>query len=152
MSHLLFADDSLMFFKACPEECEFVAETIRVYSTASGQLVNFQKSDVCFCKDVWMEEEEELLSQTLGVRRMACHKRYLGLSTFTGRKKVELFDYVRKRIWEKIKGWNGIFFSQAGRDVLIKSILQAIPCYVASCLKLPKTLISEIHSAIAKFW
>ena len=125
VSHLLFADDSLMFFKACPGECENVAEILRVYSGASGQLVNFQKSDVCFGKDV-RTEEGELLARILGVRRADCHKRYLGLPAFTGRKKKELFEYVRERIWGKIKSWNGLFFSQAGREVLIFRLFRAM--------------------------
>lgn len=143
-------DDSLMFFRVCPEECEKVAEILRIYSGASGQLVNFHKSDICFGRDI-ETEEEELCAQILGVQRTDCHKRYLGLPAFTCRKKKELFEYVRERIWDKIKTWNGLFFSQTGREVLIKSILQAIPNYVASYLKLSKALIFEIHSAIAKF-
>ena len=59
---------------------------------------------------------------------------------------------MKERIWEKIKSWRGIWFSHPGREVLIKSVLQAIPNYVASCFRLPKALIKDIHKAVAKFW
>jgi len=99
-------------------------------------MVNFQKSDVCFGTEV-SDEEGEVLAQILGVRKTECHKRYLGLPAFTGRRKTELFGFVRDRVWDKIKSWNGLSLSQAGRKVLIKSVLQSIPSYVASCHKFP---------------
>ena len=42
--------------------------------------------------------------------------------------------------------------SQAGREILIKTIIQAIPTYTMSCFKLPKGLIREIEILIRKFW
>ena len=35
---------------------------------------------------------------------------------------------------------------------MIQAVLQAIPCYVLSCFKLPKGLIYEIDMFAAKFW
>ena len=65
---------------------------------------------------------------------------------------MEVFGFIRERVWAKLRAWRGIWFSQAGRGVLIKSVLQAIPSYAASCFRLPKTLISAIHKVVAKFW
>ena len=42
--------------------------------------------------------------------------------------------------------------SQAGREVLIKAVIQAIPTYTMSCFKLPKGLVRELESLIRKFW
>lgn len=39
-----------------------------------------------------------------------------------------------------------------GREVLIKSILQAIPSYAMSCFKIPVNLCHELDQKHAKFW
>ena len=58
-----------------------------------------------------------------------------------GEKKKHNFVYIKERIWKKLQGWKEKLLSQAGREVLIKSIIQAIPTYSMSCFKLPKGLI-----------
>lgn len=39
-----------------------------------------------------------------------------------------------------------------GREVLIKSIAQAIPCYSMNCFRIPKKVIQILHQTIARFW
>lgn len=39
-----------------------------------------------------------------------------------------------------------------GREVLIKSILQAIPTYAMMCFLLPRTFCKKIEGILAKFW
>lgn len=42
--------------------------------------------------------------------------------------------------------------SQEGKEVFIKSMLQAIQTYAMSCFLLPKSLCEELESIFAKFW
>ena len=49
-------------------------------------------------------------------------------------------------------GWKEKFISKAGREVLIKTVSQAIPTYSMSLFKLPKTLCDNINSSLAKYW
>ena len=46
----------------------------------------------------------------------------------------------------------GKLLSQAGREVLIKSIIQAIPTYTMGCFKIPLGLSNEIEAMIKTFW
>ena len=42
--------------------------------------------------------------------------------------------------------------SKAGREVLIKTVVQAIPIYSMSMFKIPKKNCDDINSAYAKYW
>lgn len=88
----------------------------------------------------------------LGVKEVVCHERYLGLPTIIGRSKRTIFECLKDRIWKKIKGWKEKFLSQAGKEVLIKSVIQAIPIYMMSIFRLPYGFIDDIHSMFARFW
>ena len=51
-----------------------------------------------------------------------------------------------------IQGWGEKMLSQAGKEILIKAITQAIPMYVMSCFRLPPSLCKELEIIIRKFW
>lgn len=48
ISHLFFADDSLLFWEATASGCYAINEILRKYETASGQMVNREKSSLFF--------------------------------------------------------------------------------------------------------
>lgn len=76
------------------------------------------------------------IKNVISVEVVKGHDLYLGLPTFCLSKKRIQFDYLGERIHKKINGWKFRFFSQGGREVLVKSVLQAIPSYAMSCFRL----------------
>ena len=42
---------------------------------------------------------------------------------------MPLFNYIKERVWQKLHGRECKLLSQAGREVLIKAVIQAIPSY-----------------------
>ncbi|KAL9419883.1 hypothetical protein AB3S75_037613 [Citrus x aurantiifolia] len=48
ISHLFFADDCLLFFKANLHEARIIKGLLAIYGAASGQHVNYQKSAISF--------------------------------------------------------------------------------------------------------
>ena len=78
-------------------------------------------------------------------------EKYLGLPFFVGQAKNQNFSSIRERVCHKIQGWKERLLTQAGREVLIKSILQAMPSFTMGCFELPKSLCKEIESLIWKF-
>ena len=69
-----------------------------------------------------------------------------------GRNKRASFDHLKQKVWKRLQGWEGKLLSQVEREVLIKSVIQAIPTFTMSCFKLPTTLCHKIETFIRKFW
>uniref|UniRef100_A0A803PAN7 CCHC-type domain-containing protein n=1 Tax=Cannabis sativa TaxID=3483 RepID=A0A803PAN7_CANSA len=151
LSHLFFADDSFVFLDANPTECRSMKAILEEYPSLSGQQINLQKSELCVGRKI-TQTEETMLAADLGVNLVECHTKYLGLPATVGRSKKEVFDSIRSKIRDQLQGWKASLFSQAGREVLLKAVIQAIPTYVMSCFRLPKELIKDIHAMMARFW
>lgn len=151
ITHLFFADDSLMFCRANKEEITHLTNIITTYQAASGQLVNVNKSEILFSKHV-KNETRHSIHQILPMQRVEHFSKYLGLPTYIGRAKTQVFQHVQDKIWKKLKGWKEKNLSFAGRATLIKAVAQAIPTYVMSNFLLPKGLCDQMESQICNFW
>ncbi|GAU45877.1 hypothetical protein TSUD_401030, partial [Trifolium subterraneum] len=151
VSHLLFADDCFLFCRANLSESQKLMEVLKTYENASGQEINLSKSEVFFSRNISKEAQEDL-SRLMGVRHVLGTGTYLGLPSLVGRSKKNTFAYIKDRIWKKINSWRSRPMSKAGKEVMIKSVLQAIPSYVMSIYLLPDTLIKEIERMINAFW
>lgn len=84
ITHLLFADDSFLFFKATAEEANSIKQILHSYEMLSGQAVNFQKSAVFFSANVRRDKQEEI-KNILGVSNDIGGGKYLGLPSLIGR-------------------------------------------------------------------
>lgn len=82
---------------------------------------------------------------------MEKHEHYLGLPTMVGRTEKVIFGQIKERIWKKMKGWKANYLSRAGKEVLIKSVIQSIPMYAMSCFKLPTTFCRELEQLMSRF-
>ncbi|MCI26587.1 RNA-directed DNA polymerase (Reverse transcriptase) [Trifolium medium] len=51
-----------------------------------------------------------------------------------------------------MNSWRGRALSKVGKEVMIKSVLQAILTYVMSMLILPSSFIDDIEKMINAFW
>ncbi|KAA3485207.1 reverse transcriptase [Gossypium australe] len=97
-------------------------------------------------------EEKEMVSRLLGVRVATNPEKYLGLPNMIGRRKKESFQNLLDRISMRIEGWSNRMLSLGGKEVFIKSVLQAIPIFAMSCFLLPNSLCKKMDSIFAKFW
>ncbi|XP_062020835.1 uncharacterized protein LOC133737251 [Rosa rugosa] len=151
ISHLFFADDSFIFFKAERGECVALKNILHEYECASGQQVNYQKICISFSKNVDRALQDEL-ADTLGVVRVEKHDKYLGLPMELSYSKEAAFSYLNEKIRNRTQGWREKTLSVAGKEILIKAVAQAIPSYVMNCFELPKHLCEEMHRLMARFW
>ena len=77
---------------------------------------------------------------------------YLGLPKTVSSNRWETFRYVKEKIWNRLQSWKGLTVSKAGKKILIKSVIQSIPSYVAGMFLLPMKLCEDIEVLINKFW
>ena len=92
------------------------------------------------------------IKEALEVIEILHYDKHLGLPSLFGRYKNVSFDYIKERVWRKLQGWEEKLLSQAGREVLIKVVVKAIPTYTMCCFKLPIGFCDEIEKLIHKFW
>lgn len=92
------------------------------------------------------------LSSILGVNVVEDFGKYLGIPSVFSRNKSKDFGYIMDKIWKTVQGRKRSFFSVAGKEVLIKSVDQAIPSYAMSVFRLPKKICDAITRSFAKFW
>lgn len=151
LSHCPFADDYVFFIKATKDNCTTLREILDKYCLASGQLVNLEKSCTFFSENTLVDVNVEC-GQALGIGNVESPGKYLGLPILWGRSKTEALAFVRDKLKNKIQGWKQILLSRGGREVLIKTVANAIPTFPMSCFKFSRKTCMELDSLIANFW
>ncbi|KAH9685373.1 reverse transcriptase domain-containing protein [Citrus sinensis] len=151
ITHLLFADDSLVFSKASIADCKYLKGIFYCYAKASGQIFNFEKSSMFF-SDKATSEQISAIKSIFQLKVVPKYEKYLGLPPMLGRNKMSFFKQVKLKVTSKISSWHHKLFSAGGKEILIKAVAQAVPAYAMSVFKLPKGLCVDIQKEIARFW
>lgn len=151
ITHLLFADDSLLLLKVDDENATCLQQVLQLYEDCSGQVINKKKSSVLFSRNT-QENMRDAFLISLGVSQEAHIDKYLGLPIYMGRSKKKMFSYLKDRVWKRIQGWKEKLLSRVGKEILIKAVAQAIPTYAMSCFDLTKSLCNDISAMIGRFW
>ena len=150
ISQLFFADDSVLFYHAKQAKCQVILNILASYERGSGQKINKDKTNLFFSTNT-PQDVQESIQQLLGVPSIRNFEKYLVILALVGRGKKQSFSYIKECVWKKLQRWKEKLLSQAGKEVLIKSVIQAIPTYAMSCFKLPKGLIHELETMIRKY-
>ncbi|KAL9667000.1 hypothetical protein QQ045_001345 [Rhodiola kirilowii] len=151
VSHLLFADDSLLFFRVTQSSISWIRTILTIYGKVTGLHVNFEKSEIMLSKNASPEFIDHI-RQLMGVKVVQSHTKYLGLPTVVSRCRTQTMQGIIDKMRNKTRSWQSVMLSQGGRQVLIQSVLHAIPQYWLSCFLLPEKVINQIHSMINNFW
>ncbi|KAL0400946.1 UNVERIFIED_CONTAM: hypothetical protein Slati_4124500 [Sesamum latifolium] len=84
ISHLLFADDTLVFCEATAASFHGIRMILDRYAQASGQIINLEKSSMVLSRNVSHDQRMNLIN-ILGVPEVPTHIKYLGLPAIGGK-------------------------------------------------------------------
>lgn len=102
ISHLFFADDTILFTRASNEEADEITRVLQQYEKTSGQKINLEKTSITVSSNVSVDKRKELSSR-MGVRDVENHSKYLGLPTLIGRAKKQVFANILERVLQKMR-------------------------------------------------
>lgn len=149
LSHLIFADDVLLFSKGDLTSVKLLMEGVHLFSSISGLQLNLSKCSVFFSK-LPDEIRINILEHT-GFTEGSLPITYLGLPLISGKLNSRCCTPLVQRLCDRIDKWTCRFLSIAGRLQLIKSILFAIQGYWSMYLFLPKNVLKKIQQLLANF-
>ena len=140
LSHLFFADDNLIFYKASLEECNSLQRVLKVYEEASGQQLNRANTSLFFSSNTNRSIQNEIKTR-FGAQIIRQHEKYLGLPSLVGRNKRNTFKAMKEKLAKKL----------AGKEILIKVVAHTIPTYIMSYFKILDFLCDDLTSMIRNF-
>lgn len=147
ITHLCFTDE----FHAKESNCNEVTCILKTYKESSDQLVNLEKFELWFLKNT-SHPAKNMVQQSLKINRVLNDGNYLGLLLFFSRSRRSDFQNIVDNIQTKVLNWNNQYLSQIGKEIMLKSVAQALPTYSISCFHLPKSLIHEINMVMVFYW
>ena len=121
VTHLFFTDDSLLFHKASTQERQNLIVTLNLYEAVSGQKINANKSSIFFSNNTSPKLKAKIL-EVMSLMQDSKHKKYLGLPSFIGKSKKEVFAEVKEKVEKKLSAWKKKMLSVGGKEILIKAV------------------------------
>ncbi|XP_075659165.1 uncharacterized protein LOC142629055 [Castanea sativa] len=142
VSHLLFADDIILFSRADVRGCEAVLDVLGNFCKESGQKINPDKSRIYFSPNVSDGLKEEI-SDRLGIRETNNIRKYLGFPIKHRGVPRNAYNFIVERVMKNL--------SFSGQVVLIKSVMSAIPNHVMQGAALPIHVCEKLDKINREF-
>ena len=135
MSHMLFADDTLVFCEASQDQMTYLCWTLMWFEAILGLRINLDNNELI---PVGYVKNVEDLAAKLGCKVGSLPSSYLGLLLGVPFKSVTAWDGVEERIRNRLTMWKRQYISKGGRITLIQSTLTSLPIYYMFVLYLPR--------------
>ena len=151
ISHVMYADDVVLFSKASRKDAASLVKTLEKYCVWSGQSINRNKSGVYFSKYTHSQARRSIKS-ILQVKSLKKEAVYLGAPMFLSRAPSKDFAFLQDKPEAKLAGWRSKCLSWAERKTLINSVAQTIPIYTMSTFNIPNKVCDKLDLMARRFW
>ena len=139
ISHLLFADDTLIFSDANPDHIFHIWLLFTWFEAVSGLKINLCKSEMM---PVGHVPDLDSLVEIMGCKTAQLPVNYLGLPLGAKFKSKAIWDPILEKMERKLASWKRMYLSKGGRLTLIKSTLSNLPTYFLSLFPIPVAVAS----------
>jgi hypothetical protein len=148
VSHLLFADDTLVFCGADDSQISYLGALLVCFEAVSGLKVNLTKSALV---PVGFPEDVEQLAAHLGCGTADLPMKYLGLPLGASFKLKAVWRDLEDLMIRRLAPWKRLYLSKGGRLALIKSTLSNLPTYLLSLFPIPADVAKRIEKTQRDF-
>ncbi|KAK2664738.1 hypothetical protein Ddye_003312 [Dipteronia dyeriana] len=149
-THLLYADDVLIFCRGTVLNLKNIMSAFEVYGNISSQLVNWGKSSNYFGSSVSPFRIGRLQS-LVGMQIGRLPFSYLGVPLFQGKPKKSVLQPITDKILSRFANWKGKALSLAGRVTLIKSVITGSFVHSFMIYQWPSSLLRLVNRKLRNF-
>ena len=138
----IYADDVVTFSKPDNQDISSIASVLDLFGRASGLGTNMAKSKILpiRCEGI----DLTIIQNSLGCQIDSFPCIYLGMPLWDKRLKRIFFQGLLDKIAKKLAAWKARWITLAGRTVLVRFVLSAMPIFQLISVKQPKWFIKQI--------
>lgn len=149
LTHLLFADDLLVFSDGSRRSLDGIIQVLRDFKSYNGLDMNASKSEIFLSG--YQVEDKDSMSEAYGIKLGSFPTRYLGLPLNTKRLSFSALQPFLEKITSKIHSWTVKSLSFARKVRLISSIIYGMVHFWSQVFCLPKEFYVKVDSLCSAF-
>uniref|UniRef100_A0A2N9F2D7 Reverse transcriptase domain-containing protein n=1 Tax=Fagus sylvatica TaxID=28930 RepID=A0A2N9F2D7_FAGSY len=148
ISHILFADDTMIMCDADPVQLMYLRLAMTCFEASTGLRVNLGKSEIVPVGDV---VNLRVLADILCCRIGSLPMNYLGMPLGSTFKSTLIWNPIIEKMERRLAGWKRLYLSTGGRLTLLKSTLSSLPTFYLSLFTIPCSIAKRIEQIQRKF-
>ena len=142
VSHLLFANDTILFCDADVEQILHIQLLLLSFQAVIGLKVNVHKSEMVPIGEV---DDVHALADILGCSVGTLPMSYLGMPLGASRNFPSIWNPILEKIERKLAVWKKLYLSKGVCLTLLKITLSSLPTYFLSLFTIPTYVANKIE-------
>ena len=142
ISHLLFANDTILFCDASEEQLLHIHMVLIFFEAITGLKINVGKSEIVPVGEVGnLDALALILCCKVGCLPMS----YLDMPLGAHYKDSSIWNPIIEWMEKRLAGWKQLYLSKGGRLTLLKSTLSSLPTYYLSLFTIPQHVADRLE-------